>query len=84
MISGSHIDVLDHLRGFAALAVCLFHLSFANSGFLPAGDPIRSVGAFGYLGVEIFFVISGFVIPYSLSLRGYRLRDAPEFLIKRF
>ena len=71
-----HIPVFDHLRGMAALAVCLFHFTCGNPEFLSPSDPIRGVGSFGWLGVEAFFVISGFVIPYSLYLRSYRLRGA--------
>jgi peptidoglycan/LPS O-acetylase OafA/YrhL len=35
------------------------------------------------LGVEAFFVISGFVIPYSLCLRSYRLSDSVDFFVRR-
>ena len=35
------------------------------------------------MGVTAFFVISGFVLPLSLSSNGYRLSDAPVFLLKR-
>ena len=83
MTKSSHIPVLDVLRGVAAVAVCLFHFTNGNPSFLPEADPVRRAGSFGFLGVEAFFVISGFIIPYSLSLRGYRLRDAPGFLIRR-
>ena len=48
---------LDGLRALAVLVVILFHLS---PGFLPGG----------YLGVDIFFVISGFLIT-ALLLREY-------------
>lgn len=78
--NSSHVPVLDHLRGAAALAVCVFHFT---SESLPCGDPIRGAGSFGWLGVQAFFVISGFVIPYSLHQRSYRLRDAGSFLIRR-
>ena len=37
----------------------------------------------GWLGVEIFFVISGFVIPYSMVKNGYQLRNFPGFLGRR-
>lgn len=40
-------------------------------------------GKYGYLGVDIFFVISGFVIPWSLYRSRYVLRDYPRFLLKR-
>ncbi len=75
---------MDPLRGLAALAVCLFHFTRGNAGFLSEDDPVGSVGSFGWLGVEAFFELSGFVIPYSLNLRSYKLRDCGAFLIRRF
>lgn len=58
---------LDLLRFFAALAVLLFHYTYfsqANS-LMPSSPLIEKVGLvtrYGYLGVHIFFIISGFVI----------------------
>lgn len=79
------IQGLDFLRGLASLAVCWFHLtSFTYS--TPDGwfyTPLRLSGAYGWLGVEIFFVISGFVIPYSLHRAGYEIKSYPTFLLKR-
>jgi peptidoglycan/LPS O-acetylase OafA/YrhL len=51
----THIDGLDGLRGLAVIAVVLYHggVSWANGGFL---------------GVELFFVLSGFLIT-SLLMR---------------
>ena len=37
----------------------------------------------GQVGVSVFFVISGFVLPISLQ-KSYRLRDYPRFLARRF
>lgn len=37
----------------------------------------------GQLGVSIFFVISGFVLPYSLSKLNYTLSGFPHFILKR-
>lgn len=48
---------IDGLRALAVIAVILNH---TRSGWLPSG----------YLGVDIFFVISGFVITSSLLVRG--------------
>ncbi|SRR6266481_1149562 len=62
------------LRGLASLAVCLFHLG-----------NIQSVGwtGQGFLGVQCFFVISGFVIPYSLHRAKYRESEFWRYLARR-
>ncbi len=55
------IEVIHYLRGLASLAVAWFHLTNQWT------DGVRVSGSYGWLGVEVFFVISGFVIPYSIS-----------------
>ncbi len=79
----ARIEVLEPLRGLAALAVAWFH--FTNGGNLvPAGSWLQRSGAGGWLGVEVFFVVSGFIIPYSMHRGGYRFpRDAGRFVLKR-
>ena len=62
--TSSKIDSLQMLRGFAAIAVMFFHGSSIihdrlNYTFL---DNYFSIG---YLGVDIFFVLSGYIILYS-------------------
>jgi peptidoglycan/LPS O-acetylase OafA/YrhL len=63
---------LDYARFCAAFSVLSFHYLFMGatngkirsiSGF----DPLGGIAAYGYLGVDIFFIISGFVIIYSAS-----------------
>ncbi|HZO91823.1 MAG TPA: acyltransferase [Chthonomonadaceae bacterium] len=62
--------MLDAWRGFASLWVVMIH---ASSAFLPR-DPqgaIRPLCAFamlGYLGVQVFFVVSGYCIANSASV----------------
>ena len=73
-----HIAILDYLRGIAALAVMVAHFCLTA----PDGSSWR-LGAGGQHGVVMFFVISGFVLPYALHSGGYRLRDYGRFLIKR-
>lgn len=66
------------MRGVAAVMVMWFHFTFA----LPDGV-LRASGLYGYLGVEVFFVISGFIIPYSMD-RPYRFaKDGLAFIGRR-
>ena len=44
---------------------------------------IASTGKYGYLGIHVFFVISGFVLPYSLHTAGFQTSDFFRFLFKR-
>lgn len=76
------ITFLDGLRGIAILLVVCFH-SFARwPKFVPYGEQYSNIAIFkfGYLGVQLFFLISGFVILMSLenSFNFY------QFLFKRW
>ena len=61
----SHYVILDGLRGVASLMVVVFHLFEAWSG----GDPARQIINHGYLAVDFFFLLSGFVIAYAYDER---------------
>src|SRR5215813_5081606 len=76
------LRTLDCLRGIAALSVAWYHVTCGNPRFA-VPEVIKASGAHGWLGVEVFFVISGFVIPYALYGARYRLRDYGRFLLKR-
>jgi peptidoglycan/LPS O-acetylase OafA/YrhL len=82
MTRDGRIETLDALRGIASLGVCWFHLTTVNQAFLSDGI-VKSSGWYGALGVQIFFVISGFVIPFALWRSEYKPRDYPRFLLKR-
>jgi peptidoglycan/LPS O-acetylase OafA/YrhL len=75
------LETVDALRGLAALSVCWYHV--AASGSLETKGWLRASAKFGWLGVDVFFVISGFVIPYALWRGGYDLRDFSRYLWKR-
>jgi peptidoglycan/LPS O-acetylase OafA/YrhL len=72
-----YLPGLDGMRALAVVAVMVYH---ANSAWLPGG----------FLGVEVFFVISGYLITLlligehertgTLSLRGFYLRRARRLL----
>jgi len=59
-----HFLVLDGLRGIAALAVVIFH--FMEWVF---SDPAKNFIGHGFLAVDFFFCLSGFVIGYAYDDR---------------
>lgn len=63
--SKSHYEILDGLRGVAAIIVVLFLILETFSG----GDHSRQIINHGYLAVDFFFVLSGFVIGYAYDDR---------------
>ncbi len=69
------IGALTSLRFFAALWVVLFHLQLMGNTFLaPIFTTFHRLIASGDLGVDVFFVLSGFIISYTyLSRLGPRL-----------
>lgn len=74
------IETLDALRGIAALAVAWFHFS-SSQGL--NNNLVRLSGAYGWVGVHIFFVISAFVVPLALYRANYNLQYYGRFLLKR-
>lgn len=65
MRAEKRLSELDTLRGIAALLVCLLHFGFCN---------------FGITGLDLFFMISGFVIFMSIS----NSKSLKSFWIARF
>jgi peptidoglycan/LPS O-acetylase OafA/YrhL len=83
----SRVQSVDSLRGLAAFGVMLYHFVYLDSLF--PGDTAFSswmkwATFYGRLGVPVFFVISGFVLPHSLAAAGYRWQDFRTFVAKRF
>lgn len=70
---------LDALRGGAALVVVLYHYSTRYGEIYGHTNPDYFSFKYGYLGVNLFFMISGFVIFMTLS----RINEVSEFIQKR-
>ncbi|MCI1683119.1 MAG: acyltransferase [Bacteroides sp.] len=65
LASKPHYEILDGLRGVAAMMVIVFHLFEAHSG----GNHLIQLINHGYLAVDFFFMLSGFVIGYAYDDR---------------
>jgi len=76
------IQYLDGLRGIAILFVIFFHAFSRWPKIVPYGDVYMQVPFFeyGWLGVQLFFMISGYVIFMSLQ----KSRNFQEFMIRRW
>jgi peptidoglycan/LPS O-acetylase OafA/YrhL len=75
---------LDIFRVFAAVSVVFFHYFFGavingSVSYSHLPTVLQAVSSYGYLGVQFFFMISGFVIAMSIKDRG-----AVDFVLARF
>ena len=67
--SKQRYEILDGLRGVAAIIVIIFHF-FELYSF---GNPAKQIVNHGYLAVDFFYVLSGFVIGYAYDDRWDRM-----------
>ena len=74
----NRVSIIEAMRGAASIGVALFHFSGQMTSEIP-----KLLHSVGWLGVDVFFVISGFVIPLSLYDKGYSVRSFPNFLLRR-
>jgi peptidoglycan/LPS O-acetylase OafA/YrhL len=72
--SKKHYDILDGLRGVAAVMVVAFHVFEAN-----ATSHLDQIINHGYLAVDFFYVLSGFVIGYAYNDRWGKMSVASFF-----
>ncbi len=77
--SASRLAIVDLLRIVAALSVMWYHF-----GFRTRSEVVRSTTHWGFTGVQVFFVVSGFIIPWALARGRFDWpRDAGRFILKR-
>jgi peptidoglycan/LPS O-acetylase OafA/YrhL len=63
--SKAHYQILDGLRGVASVVVIIFHVFETFTG----GDRFVQIINHGYLAVDFFFLLSGFVVAYAYDDR---------------
>ena len=73
--SGTHLPALDAIRGLAILMVTAYRFNHGPSG---AGTGILSILDSGFRGVDLFFVLSGFLITGIL----YDAKERPNYFRK--
>ncbi|MHB9055644.1 MAG: acyltransferase family protein [Paludibacteraceae bacterium] len=73
-----HYNILDGLRGVAALTVVCFHLFEAY-----ATSHLDQKINHGYLAVDFFFILSGFVVGYAYDDR-WKAMTINDFIKRRF
>ncbi len=66
-VASERIVELDALRGLAALAVVAFHYTTRYDELFGHAQPLRWNVAWGHYGVDLFFMLSGFVILMTLD-----------------
>ena len=76
--SSTKVEELESIRGLAALLVVFYHI--------PKWNPLLEIGIInnGYLMVELFFVLSGFVIYNAYSEKIVSIKDLIRFQFLRF
>ncbi|WP_431199266.1 acyltransferase family protein [Mucilaginibacter sp. P25] len=67
-----HIQQVDYIRAIASLAVALFHLG---------GKSLPGLH-YGWLGVQMFFLLSGFIICWAIP-ENYSWALFPKYILKR-
>jgi peptidoglycan/LPS O-acetylase OafA/YrhL len=90
--TGTHIDILDGFRGLAILLVMWFHIwqqSWLGAEIKIFGLNLNFdfIPRTGFLGVELFFFISGFVLfyPYARSIfEGTKSPTLKKYAYRRF
>lgn len=77
---GRRLTEIDSLRGIAAMLVVLFHFTTRYDELFGHTSAPAAALPWGYLGVNLFFMISGFVIFMTLE----KTRHSLDFVVSRF
>ncbi len=83
----TRLDSVRALRGVAAILVVVFHIFELQRLWMSANAPGEAVvagpWAQGYAGVDLFFVISGFIMVYITAEAAGGARETAAFLKRR-
>ena len=76
-------DNLQAARGIACLSVVIYHIAIWEAAYGISTPLLRAIRWFGFAGVDLFFVLSGFIITYAhWDQLGHR-HVVPKYLFRR-
>lgn len=75
------VDLIHLSRGVAAVLVLFGHIAIATDAQFPFF--LAAFGNYPNLGVYVFFMISGFVVPWSLQAQQYTISMFPRYMARR-
>lgn len=81
---GKSLVSIQVARGLAALAVVAYHASLTQPKYFSGVDILPTFFSHGAAGVDLFFVISGFVMVLTTATKHRQPREAGKFLWNRF
>ncbi|MBF6650294.1 acyltransferase [Methylobacter sp. BlB1] len=80
----SQVQSLQVFRGFAALVVVAHHSALSTDAFVSRlPDSAKTLFDMGHLGVDFFFVLSGFIIMYAHMDDAATLTASKRYVLKR-
>jgi exopolysaccharide production protein ExoZ len=74
-----HLKQIESVRALAALSVAIYHFS----AYFTWSETTTINFTIGAQGVEVFYLISGFIIPFSLYHSSYKVKDYFRYMGKR-
>ncbi len=80
-MSNQRLDNIDLLKGLGAVAICLYHF---GTGFLPVGHWAKMITDHLHLGVDVFLIVTGFTITYTLTKQNYTTDGFKKYLLTRW
>jgi peptidoglycan/LPS O-acetylase OafA/YrhL len=80
---GKRLDNLQALRGVACLLVVVYHTAGIETFFGLRFSPLHPAQWFGYAGVDLFFVLSGFIIASTSRADLGAAARLPRYVFRR-
>ncbi len=78
----TNFPIIHSLRGLTAIGICLYHYICCTTGYINDGMVFDAVHTLSNT-VQIFFIISGMVIPISMIIADYQYKHFFTFMWKR-